>query len=98
MMFLHVFNSNFSWMDGACSALGVGIYIPDGWGAVRLYGQGSAGNPEDLGRRVLVVGPTGTFQRPVPRPRQPDADDGSCEYNWFLIIVSPLGQIISLIR
>ena len=67
-------------MDQACSALGVGIYVPDGWGAVRLYGQGSAGRPEELQRRVLVVGPNGLFRRPVwvPSPLREDEFDGKC--------------------
>jgi len=65
-------------MDQACSVLGVGIYRPDGRGAVKLYGQGSVGRPEDLQRRVLVVGPNGLFRRPVwrPSPLRDDEFDG----------------------
>ena len=67
-------------MDTACAALGVGILHPRPDGSVLLYGQALAGDPGDLGDRILIVGPTGNFQRPIPRPRQPDEDDGSCEY------------------
>ena len=64
-------------MDEACSQVGLGFFVPDLDGTVRLYGQASAGGP--LCPAFRVLGPDGRFGRP---PQQ--AHDCRCEYSYLL--------------
>jgi len=63
-------------MEEACGTIGLGFFVPDPNGSVRLYGQ-AAGRP--LCQQVLVVGPDGRFHRPAQQP-----DDGNCEYRFIV--------------
>jgi len=61
-------------MEEACGSIGLGFFVPDPDGTVRLYGQAAAGRP--LCSQVLVVGPDGRFHRPAQQ-----SADGNCEYD-----------------